>query len=78
MGEGKAFIPTVFLLAWTEYVKELFRKGEITNPDLEMAGLLMLWLVIEEVCPKLLAAYVELFSDISPTIRWVKRLATRG
>ena len=28
----------------------------------------MLWLVMEEVCPKLQAAYVVLFSDNSPTI----------
>ena len=38
----------------------------------------MLWLVMEEVCPKLLAAYVALFSDNSPTIGWVKRLTARG
>ena len=46
--------------------------------DLEMAGLLMLWLMMEEVCPKLRAAHVALFSDNSPTIGWVKRLAERG
>ena len=38
----------------------------------------MLWLVMEEVCPKLQAAYVALFSENSPTIGWVKRLAVRG
>ena len=43
-----------------------------------MLGLLMLWLVMEEVCPKLRATYVALFSDNSPTVGWVKRLATRG
>ena len=42
MGEGKACIPTVFLLAWTDDIKELFRKGNIKKSDLEMAGLLML------------------------------------
>ena len=43
-----------------------------------MAGLLMLWIVMEEVCPKLQAAYVALFSENSPTIGWVKTLAARG
>ena len=38
----------------------------------------MLWLVMEEVCPKLQAVYVGLFSDNSPTIGWVKHLAARG
>ena len=68
----------MFRLAWPNDVKELFRKGDITNSDLEMAGLLMLWLVIEEFCPQLRATYVRLFSDNSPTFGWVKRLAARG
>ena len=33
---------------------------------------------MEEVCPKLRASYVVLFSDNSSTIGWVKRLAARG
>ena len=43
-----------------------------------MEGLLMLWIVMEEVCPKLRSAYVALFSDNSPNIGWVKILAARG
>ena len=43
-----------------------------------MSGLLMLWIVMEEVCPKLWASYVVLFSDNSPTIEWVKYLVARG
>ena len=78
MGKGKACIPKVFRLAWPDDIKELFHKGNITKSDLEMTGLLMLWLVMEEVCPKLQAAYVALFSDNSPTIGWVKYLAARG
>ena len=77
MGEGKACIPTVFCLAWPEDKKELFHKGDIKNLDLEMAGLLMLYLVMEEFCPKLQADYVALFSDNSPTSGWVKCLAAR-
>ena len=38
----------------------------------------MLWLVIEEVCPKLQASHVSLFSNNFPTFGWVKQLATRG
>ena len=62
MGEGKTCIPTVFRLAWPDDINEFFRKGNITNSDLEMSGLLILWLVMEEVCPKLQVAYVTLFS----------------
>ena len=42
-----------------------------------MAVLLILWLVMEEVCLKLRSAYVALFSDNSPNIVWVKRLAEK-
>ena len=56
MGEGKACIQTVFRLAWPDDMKELFHKGNIKNSDLEMAGLLMLWLVVEEVRLKVRAA----------------------
>ena len=31
MGEGKAFVPTVFLLDWPDDINELFHKGKITN-----------------------------------------------
>ena len=68
----------MFCLAWPEDIKELFHKGDIINSDLEMAGLLMLWLVVEEVCPNLLVDHVVMFSDNSPTSGWVKRLAARG
>ena len=45
---------------------------------LEMAGLLMLWIVIEEVFPQLQAEYVALFRYKSSTVVWVKHLAVKG
>ena len=68
----------MFRLAWPDDIKEFSHKGDITNYDLETEGLLILWLVMEEVCPKLRSAYVALFSDNSPIIGWVKHLAERG
>ena len=50
--------------------------GGITNSNLEMAGLLMLWLVIEGVCPTLCKKWVTLFSDNSPTMSWVTWMAS--
>ncbi len=52
--------------------------GSLTNSDLEMAGLMLLWLAIEGVCPNLEDAHVALFSDNSPTVAWVDRLAARS
>jgi len=43
-----------------------------------MAGLLLLWLVMESVCGSFREKRVALFSDNSPTVGWVRRLATQG
>jgi hypothetical protein len=43
-----------------------------------MAGLLLLWLMIEHVCSGLVEKRVALFSDNSPTVSWVKRMACRS
>ena len=77
-GENKSCIPTVFRWEWPKEIKDLYQEGKITNSDLEMAGLLLLWLVMESVCETLREKQVALFSDNSPTVGWVQRLATCG
>jgi hypothetical protein len=42
-----------------------------------MAGLVLLWIVIEGVCPDLREKRVTLFSDNSLTVSWVIRLSSR-
>ena len=53
-------------------------KGRLTNLDLEMAGLLLLWLMIEYICTTLTEKRIALFSDNSPTVSWVQRMACRS
>ena len=82
IGEGRACPPTVFRVEWPEDIKadlvsERNRKGRINNSELEMAGLLLLWLVMEAVCGDLEKRHVALFSDNNPTVSWVKRMASR-
>jgi len=43
-----------------------------------MAGLLMLWLVIEDLFRIESGAHVALFSDNQPTVSWVQRLASKS
>ncbi len=74
--------PTVFQWEWPTEIKTNITtvqnpKGKISNSDLEMAGLLMLWLVIKGVCNNLREKCVTLFSDNLPTIGWVTRLASK-
>ena len=75
--------PTVFCVPRPEEIKKDLGstknpKGRITNSDLEMAGLLLLFLVMKAICPKLRETFSALFSDNSPTMRWARRLAAKG
>ena len=81
-GGTLACTPTVFRCEWPEDIKRELAslhnpRGSITNSDLGMAGLLMLWLVMEEVCGDIREKRVAVFSDNNPTVSWVKRLASR-
>jgi hypothetical protein len=72
----------VFWWEWPKDIKNNIKtlqnpKGKISNSDLKMAGLLMLWLVIEGVCKDLCKKQVTLFSNNSPTVGWVTRLASK-
>ncbi len=83
IGELSPYRPTVFLIQWPpdvtdSVVTDKNRRGTLTNSDLELAGLLLLWLMIEHVCESLTEKRVALFSDNSPTVSWVQRLACRS
>ena len=51
--------------------------GKISNSDLEMASLLLLWLVIEGMCGNLRKKQITIFGNNVPTVSWVKWLASR-
>jgi hypothetical protein len=82
LGELLECIPTVFWWEWPEDIWKEIRSfgnpiGSITNSDLEMVGLLLLWLVIEDVCGVLVEKRVALFNNNMPTVAWVLGLASR-
>ena len=75
--------PTVFRLQWppditASVISDRNRNGKITNSDLEMGGLLLLWLMIEHICTTLTEKRIALFSDNSPTVSWVQCMACRS
>ena len=81
IGENRALPPTVFRVKWPPHItaaviSDSNPTGTLTNSDLEMAGLLLLWLAIEYTCPTLSGAHIALFSDNNPTVHWVRRLAS--
>ncbi len=52
-------------------------EGRIANSDLEMAGLVLLWLTMKEVCGPLEEKRLTLFNDNSPTIKWATNLTSK-
>jgi len=83
VGERKACPPTVFRLKWPAYISADINTadnphGRLTNSDLELAGLVLLWLVMEDVCNPPPASHVALFSDNQPTVHWVQRLTSKS
>ena len=82
LGERKGVPPTMFWNQWPSCITLSIIAASnhdctITNSDLEMAGLLLLWLVMEAVCPTLANAHVALFSENTPTVHWVQCLASK-
>ena len=78
VGEYRAVKPTVFWLEWPEEVRALVcleanPEGPITNSDLEMAGMLLLWLVIEVTVSDLECKHFGLLDDNSPILSWVEK-----
>jgi hypothetical protein len=74
-------LPNSFCLKWPPDISEdAISKsnpmGKITNSDLALAGLTILWLVMEHVCGPLTKKRVALFSNNSPTISVVHRMAS--
>ena len=60
-------------MEWPENVRAKLQtednpRGTITNSDLEMAGLILLWIVIEHVVKDLRHKYILMLSDNSPSV----------
>jgi hypothetical protein len=82
VGENSKCPPTVVQLQWPKDITDNVKSdsnsnGMITNSDLEMAGLLIIFLVMEEIVCDLTEANIALFSNNTPTISWVTCLASR-
>ena len=83
VGGKRACVPTVLRYEWTVDIKadlvlEHNPNGRIINSDLEMGGLLMMWLVMENICDVESGTNAALFSDNQPTVSWVTRMASKS
>ena len=82
IGEDMEVPPTVFRGQWPPDIQAGLisrdnRGGCLSINDLELAGLLITWLIMEAICPTLTERNVAIFSDNQPSVHWVDRMATR-
>ena len=84
IGHHRKCKPTMFRVEWPPGIKQAVlctnakQGGYLTNSDLKMAGLLFLWMVMEEVCDITRGTQVALFSDNLPMVSSVRWMAARS
>ena len=81
VGKMDTCASTVFCLEWPQGVQDMVctkdnPDGPITNSDLDMAGLLLCWLVMEEAAMCLCHKHVGLYCDNSVMVSCVSQRAT--
>jgi hypothetical protein len=69
--------PIVYRHQWPDQINRRYRDAKITNSDLELAGVLVAWFVLE-ACVPLRHATTSIFSDNSPTVSWTQTLMSRS
>ena len=70
-------------MQWPEWVKREInsisnRTGTLTKLDLEIAGLFLLWIVMEEVCGVKSGDHIAVLSDNQLKVLWVDQLASKS
>ena len=80
IGYNEACTPTVFQMEWPPGINNGINSlpnlnGNIINSDLKLAGLVLLYLIMEEVCELLSGKHVKFFINNKPTVHWVQILA---
>lgn len=74
---------TIWIAEWPNKIRNNIKTeanpdGKITNIDLELAGNVIEWLVLEGMQVKLQHSHVEILSDNSPSVSWIDRWASKS
>ena len=83
VGETKAVKPTVVRLEWPDDVKTAVISdsnpaGTITNSDLESAGAVLAWLVVEATCELQPGTHVAIYSDNDATVTRINKMKSKA
>jgi hypothetical protein len=63
----------VYRHKWPDHIYNWYKAAEITNSNLEMAGILVAWFVLEASVP-LRHLVSQVYSDNTPTVSWTNSL----
>jgi hypothetical protein len=69
--------PSVWRMEWPDDVVDLYRTGKLTNSDLEMAAVLLQYLVAEQLRP-MDRCHTAIWSDNSPATSWSTKMADKA
>jgi hypothetical protein len=83
IGEALPCVPTVCRVQWPDCIKKAIVSesnpdGTITNSDLESAGALLAWLVVECICDITPGTHVAIYSDNEAMVVRVKKKKARA
>ena len=67
-------VPILWSLEWPPDIKQRFADGILTINDLELAGMVINWLVLECLAPTLRFIHAALFCDNSSAVQWAYKL----
>ena len=74
---GHKIQPTVWRLEWPADIVDMYRTGKLTNSDLEMAGVLLQYMVAEQLRP-MHRCHTAIWSDNSPATSWATKMAAKA
>jgi hypothetical protein len=74
---GYGIQPAVWRVEWPADIVELYKQGTLTNSDLEMAAVLLQYLVAEQLRP-LDQCHTAIWSDNTPTVSWSTKMAAKA
>jgi hypothetical protein len=83
VGENRAVKPTVVRIEWPDDIKAAIisdsnPNGSITNSDLESAGAVLAWLVVEATCDLQPGSHVAIYSDNDATVTRIDKMKSKA
>lgn len=69
-------LPIVWQVEWPMDIQAKFDKLEITINDLELAGMVLGWLALDDLAPSLDYMHIGIFSDNTSAVAWLTKGST--